>query len=161
MRRLNSRPDYHVDWVEVGGVHLEGENYDRMGGNDPNDDWRGLYIQPMAAECPERFDVPVRIWDGDPHTGGVLLCEEYVGARATVIDFDHCHPGHTYEVNYIESGGWGELVCQWVPMEAGSHEIYDDILSRRDVLGRALQDDLRGPLPAHQHAGGVTGVCGK
>jgi hypothetical protein len=113
--QMDSRPDYHVDWIEIGDLHIEGEDYDRMGGNDPNPDWRGLFIRPM--------DVTTQIWDGDPVGDGVLLCKACAGDINTVIDHRHEDPGNVREACYIRSGGEATLQCEWIPSEPGLYEI--------------------------------------
>jgi hypothetical protein len=114
--QMDYHPDYHVDWVRVGDVHIEAEDYDRMGGNDPNPDLQGLYVYPK--------DIPIQIWDGHPYSRGTMLCEGFVGDIATVIDHHHDHPGGTYEARYLRSNGEGNLTCEWTPTEPGPHFIY-------------------------------------
>ena len=62
-------PDYHLDWIKIGDMQIEAENYDRMGGNDPNPDWRGLHIMPMGVNPPSYHNLKIQIWDNISQTG--------------------------------------------------------------------------------------------
>jgi len=119
--QMDFYPDYHLDWVRVGAVHLEAETYDRMGGNDPNPDLQGLTIYPRASAVDP---LTVQIWDGNPAAGGVLICEGFVGPTNWVIDRDHQYPGTTYQAHYIANGMQAALACDWTAMPVGTHEIY-------------------------------------
>ena len=130
--QLDFYPDYCVDWLQIGDVRIEAETYDRMGGNDPNSDYRGLYISPRAANPPASCNLTVQIWEGDPSAGGILLCEDFVGPTNTVIDSGHHYTGGTYEAHYIENGGQAALSCEWNPANPGA-EIYV-VVDPYDVL---------------------------
>ncbi len=114
--QMDFYPDYRLDWVQVGDIRIEGETYDRMGGNDPNPDLRGLTIW--------QKDIPVQIWDGHPDSGGALICEHFVGDTNAVIDYRHDHPGNTCTAHYIKNNDQGSLQCDWIPSESGEHQIY-------------------------------------
>jgi hypothetical protein len=122
--QMDYQPDYRVDWVRVGSVHIEAETYDRMGGNDPDSDKRGLDIRPMAAYPPQQSNLTIQLWDGEPGSGGTLICEDFVGPTNTVVDRYHVYPGTTFEAHYIPNGGQADLVCDWTPLEGGTRQIY-------------------------------------
>lgn len=131
--QMDYKPDYKLDWVEIGDVHIESENYNRMGGNDPNPDWRGLHIFPMGANPPADKNLKVQLWEGNPSTDGVLLFEDFVGDTNTVVDRWHDYPGNTFEAYYIENNGIGNLEYEWTPMESRNHEIFV-VVDPYDVL---------------------------
>jgi len=114
--QMDFHPDYRMDWVQVGDMRIQAENYDRMGGNDPGGDWRGVYVYPL--------DVKVQVWDGDPSAGGTMLFEGAVGDTQTVIDWGHWYPGGTFTAQYIEDGGQASVVVNWTPTVGGCHEIF-------------------------------------
>jgi len=91
-----------------------------MGGNDPNPDYRGLYISPRGANPPAGANLTVQIWEGDPSAGGILLHEDFVGDVNVVIDSGHDYSGGTYKAHYIESGGQAEISCEWNPVNPGA-----------------------------------------
>ncbi len=132
--QMDSAPDYSLDWVNVGDVHIEAENYDRMGGNDPNPDYQGLRISPMATNLLESYNLTVQVWDGNPNADGILLYENFVGNTNTVYDRWHCSPDNTITVHYIESGSQTILECEWIPEEPGEHDIYV-LIDPNEVLG--------------------------
>lgn len=144
--QMDYYPDYHLDWIQVGAVHMEAENYDRMGGNDPNADLRGLRINPQGVNPPSSNNLTVQMWDGDPSAGGSLICESFLGVTNTVIDAGHNYPENTIQAHYIENNGQGSLVCEWTPTEPGNHEIYlvvdpHEVLTEIDEMNNfALRD---------------------
>jgi hypothetical protein len=117
--QMDYSPDYRLDWIQVGGARIEAEKYDRMGGNDPNSDYRGLTIWPRGANPPSSANLTVQIWEGDPAAGGILLHEDFVGEQTSVIDSGHDYPGGTYEAHCIENGGEAVISCEWTPVNAG------------------------------------------
>jgi hypothetical protein len=123
--QMDFHPDYRIDWVEIGDIHIEAENYNRMGGNDPNSDLRGVYINPMGANPPEDTNIIVQIWNGNPSSDGVLLHETFVGNINTVIDKWHVNPGNYIDAYYIENEGIGVLDYVWTPRgDIKNYDIY-------------------------------------
>jgi hypothetical protein len=145
--QMDFYPDYEVDWVRIGDTRIEAERYDRMGGNDPNPDLRGLTIVPRCAMA-VLPSLTVQIWDGDPSAGGTLLSENCVGPTNTIIDRGHDLPGHTLEAHYIPNGGVGSAEYEWVPTEAGSRDIYvvvdpDDVSPEIDEMNNIASKRIR------------------
>jgi hypothetical protein len=127
-------PDYKLDWVKIGDIHIEGEKYDRMGGNDPNSDWRGVRIDPSGANPPTYTNLAVQLWNGDPLSGGVLLHEDFVGEINSVMDRWHVYPGNYFDAHYIENEGVGVLEYIWTPRgEIRNYDIYV-VVDPYDVL---------------------------
>ena len=126
--QMDFYPDYILDWVEVGEVHIEGETYDRTGGNATPLDWRGLTTSPRCPRCPDPSplsELTIQIWSGDPAAGGTLLCEDCVGQPQEVNDYHQCWPGQgPYTAHYIENNGQAPLICDWTPTAPGAQEIY-------------------------------------
>jgi len=131
--QMDFYPDYRLDWVEIGEIHIEAENYDRMGGNDPNSDLRGLHIYPMGANPPADKNLRVQLWEGDPSNDGILLHEDFVGDINTIVDRWHDYPGNTFEAYYIENDGIGILEYEWTPKESRNQEIFV-VVDPYDVL---------------------------
>jgi len=138
--QMDYSPDYCLDWVQIGDQRIEAEAYDRMGGNDPNPDYRGVTIWPRASHPPTAgnsngfwYKLCVQIWDGDPKAGGKLICEDFVGSINTVIGSGHEFSGYTYPAYYIENFGQADIVYDWKPVEPGVHEIYV-VIDPYDVL---------------------------
>ena len=102
--QMDYYPDYHVDWVKIGDLKIEAESYNRMGGNDPNPDLRGVSIVPG--------DINVQLWNGNPFDG-VLLNEDFVGNTNTVIDNKHQYSGNTYLAHYIENNGVSRIEYEY------------------------------------------------
>ncbi len=132
--QMDFYPDYNLDWIQLGDIHIEAETYDRMGGNDPNPDLRGLLIYPMATNLLESYNLTVQIWDGDPNMDGILLFEDFAGPSNEVYDYWHCSPANTITVQYIENNGQATLECEWIPEEPGEHDIYI-VIDPNEVLG--------------------------
>ncbi|MCK4872598.1 MAG: hypothetical protein KAS72_07720 [Phycisphaerales bacterium] len=123
--QMDWRPDYCIDWVEVGQLRIEAETYDRMGGNDPDPDLRGLGIYPAGVGLPTKStELTVQIWEGDPLNGGTLLIETFVGDINTVIDSQHLFPGNTLEAHYIANGDKAAVRMNWIPEEAKTYDIH-------------------------------------
>ena len=132
--QMDFSPDYRLDWIQLGEIHIEAETYDRMGGNDPNPDNRGLLIYPMATNLLESYILTVQIWDGNPNMDGILLFEDFVGPTNEIYDYWHCSPANTITVQYIESGGQAAIECEWIPEGPGEHDIYI-VIDPNEVLG--------------------------
>jgi hypothetical protein len=113
--QMDYYPDYRLDWVQIGDQRIEAETYDRMGGNDPNPDLRGLTIWPR--------EVAVRVWDGLPNQG-TLLFEGPVGDTNTVIDSAHQYPGYTWPARYISNNSLASVAATWIPSTGGWHDLY-------------------------------------
>ncbi len=154
--QMDYYPDYRLDWIEVENIHIEAETYNRMGGNDPDPDRQGLYIYPRAACPPESHNLLVQIWQGDPSSGGILICEDFVGSTNWVVDGGHDYSGYTYEAHYIENGGEGSLECEWTPVEPGTHEIYV-IVDPREVLEEI--NETNNIAQRSINVGDVAGIC--
>jgi len=123
--QMDYNPDYKIDWIKIGDIHIETENYDRMGGNDPNSDLRGVHIVPMGANPPTTTNLVAQIWNGDPSSDGVLLQEDFIGEKNMVIDRWHNYPGNTFEAYYIENEGIGVIEYEWTPrVEIRNYDIY-------------------------------------
>jgi hypothetical protein len=148
---LTYYPDYRVDWLKVGDVHIEAETYDRAGGTADRLDREGLMIHPRCTDCPESARLTVQLWDGDPSSGGSLVCEGCVGDTNTIIDGPRVCPWDTQEVHYIENGGQASLQCDWVAT-GGAHDIYV-VVDPHEVL-----DEVDEANNIAWKAIGVTGV---
>lgn len=62
---MGYHPDYYLDYIKIGTLRLEDEEYIRSGGNDPNLGLQGLWVKPS--------DVKVQFWDGSLNSGGRFL----------------------------------------------------------------------------------------
>ena len=122
--QMDFYPDYDVDWVKIGDQKIEAETYDRMGGNDPNPDYRGVYVRPMAANPPETTNLTVQLWDGDPSSDGVKLFEGFVGDANMVIDYAHNYTENTLKAFYIKNDGQAIVEILWTAAEPGEHEFF-------------------------------------
>lgn len=129
--QMDFYPDIHLDYIQIGSMRIEAENYDRMGGNDPNPDWRGLSVYPR--------DIVVQFWDGNPRLGGVLISEQVVGKVQLVIDSGHQYPGYTYYAHYIENDGIATATTVWTPT-IGTHDIYV-LIDPNNVLGEVNESN--------------------
>jgi hypothetical protein len=117
-------PDYYLDWIEIGDLHIEAETYDRTGGNDVEPDFQGLKIIPMAANPPQHRNIQVQIWDGDPDVDGTLICEDFVGDTNRVADNSHEYPGTDFVAHYIKDNDEGILECEWDFASCQTNDIY-------------------------------------
>jgi len=123
--QMDYSPDYRIDWIKIGDIHIEAENYNRMGGNDPNSDLRGLQIKPMGANPPTTSNLVVQIWNGNPSIDGILLHEDFIGETNNVVDRYHNYPTNTFEAHYIENEGVGVIEYEWTPRgEIRNYDIY-------------------------------------
>lgn len=104
--QMDYNPDIHLDYIMIGDLKIEAEEYDRMGGNDPNPDLRGLTVYPR--------DVKVQVWNGKPHEG-YLIKELVIGKRQTVIDNEHLFEENTCTAHYIENNGTFHVKISWKP----------------------------------------------
>ena len=129
--QMDLYPDIHLDYIQIGHLRMEAESYDRMGGNDPNPDWRGLSVYPI--------DIVVQFWDGNPHEGGVLISEQVVGKLQLVIDAGHQYPDYTYYAHYIENNGTATAKTVWTATE-GTHDIYV-LIDPNDDLSEVNEDN--------------------
>ena len=138
--QMDYYPDYHLDWLRIGDVHIEAEDYTRMGGNDPNPDLRGLGVFPRAANPPASTDLTVQLWNGDPSAGGVLLAEDFVGETNEVIDSGHDYSGNRYTAHYIANNDVGTLEVDWTPPTAGTYDLYV-VVDPHEVLNEIDEDN--------------------
>jgi len=113
---MDYNPDMHLDYIIIGDKRIEAESYDRMGGNDPDPNLRGLSVYPR--------DIKLQIWEGEPPYGE-LLREIVVGKEQTVIDRGDTSPQTTRTAHYIENNGsfHTEVICK-LPYRKFIHEIY-------------------------------------
>ena len=128
--QMDYYPDYRVDWVKIGDLKIEAESYDRMGGNDPNPDLRGVHIIPK--------DINVQLWNGNPFDG-VLLFEDFVGDTNSVIDNKHLYPGNTYPAHYIENNGVSRIEYEYT-IQSIKDKIYV-IIDPDDILEEINEDN--------------------
>ncbi|RLF28140.1 MAG: hypothetical protein DRN01_00695 [Thermoplasmata archaeon] len=108
-------PNYYLDYIKIGALRLEGEEYSRSGGNDPNPDLQGLWVKPS--------DVKVQFWDGSPNSGGVLISEKTVGKTQVASDHKHLYLNNTFVTYFIPSNGVYTVNVSW-DGSIGYHEIY-------------------------------------
>lgn len=113
--QMDYYPDIWLDYILIGDLRIEAEKYNRMGGNDPNPDLRGLWVNPM--------DIKVQFWDGNPDDGGQLISEKLIGEKQLVIDRHHEYPENTFYAHYIENNGIFTAMANWTPTY-GWHTIY-------------------------------------
>ncbi len=121
---MDYHPNYYIDYILIGNQRIEGEEYTRMGGNDPEPDWSGLYV------CPG--DVAVEFWQGDPYDSGILIGEIDIGKEQTVADSYHEYPEYTYITHYIENNGIYAGSYNWTP--AVQNETYDVYVLLKSVV---------------------------
>jgi len=112
--QMDYYPDIWLDYIMIGDLKIEAEEYNRMGGNDPDPDLRGLTVYPR--------DIKVQIWDGEPTTGE-LIDEMVVGKEQLVIDCKHQFAANTYYAHYIENNGTFTVEIPWKSKKL-IHEIY-------------------------------------
>lgn len=124
--QMDYSPDIKLDWVQIGEKRIEAENYDHMGGNDPNSDLRGVVIHPMGANPPTNKNLITQIWKGEPQTDGELIKEDFVGKTTTIIDKWHNYPGNTCTAHYIENGDIDQISAEY---ELNYKESFDDEIS--------------------------------
>ena len=122
--QMDYDPDYFLDWIEVGGTHIEAEMYDRTGGNDPDGDKRGLTIEPRACDPPDSSRITVQIWEGDPLGTGTMVLEEFVGLTNTVADIGDHYPENYLTAHYIPSNGSADITHHWTPTGTDTQEFY-------------------------------------
>lgn len=114
--QMDYSPDIWLDYIMIGNVRIEAEEYNRTGGNDPNPDLRGFTVYPR--------DIPLQIWDGNPDEDGELIAEVLVGKEQLVIDCNHEYSGNTYYGHYIENNGMYTVEVPWNPSGKFIHKIY-------------------------------------
>ncbi|HEC81945.1 MAG TPA: zinc-ribbon domain-containing protein [Thermoplasmatales archaeon] len=102
---MDFHPDYYLDYIKIGDLRLEGEEYSRSGGNDPNSDLQGLWVEPS--------DVKVQFWDGSPNDGGVLISEKTVGVPQVASDHKHLYLNNTFVTHFIPSNGVYTVNVSW------------------------------------------------
>ena len=122
--QMDYDPDYFLDWIQVGDVRIEAENYDRSGGNNPDHNRQGLTIEPRASDPPDSARITVQLWEGEPGNGGVLLIDDFVGDTNIVADVHDEYDENWFEAHYIPSNGVGIISCEWTPQRAGPHDFY-------------------------------------
>lgn len=137
---MDYEPDFHLDYIIIGEKRIEAENYTRMGGNDPNPDFRGLTVYPR--------DVKVQIWNGKPFNG-MLIKEIVVGREQTVIDRKHLFNEYTYTAHYIENNGVFSVKTSWDPSVTSPSEIYvvvdpSDDIKEMNEENNVVSADLNG-----------------
>ena len=113
--QMDHYPDIHLDYIMIGGLKIEAEEYNRSGGNDPDSDLRGLTVYPR--------DIRVQIWYGEPFKG-ILIKEITVGREQTVIDMEHLFDENTYHAHYIKNNGIFPVEVSWKPITVSSDKIY-------------------------------------
>ncbi len=122
--QMDYDPDYFLDWIQVGDVHIEAETYTRSGGNNPDYNRCGLSVEPRASDPPDSARITVQIWNGEPGAGGVLLVEDFVGDTNIMADVLDEYDESWFQAYYIPSNGVGTLSCEWTPQDTDPHDFY-------------------------------------
>ncbi len=129
--QMDYYPDIYLDYILVGDQRIEGEEYDRMGGNDPEPDGKGLLVSP--------YNVAIEFWEGNPYDSGILIGETDIGKEQEIIDMNHIYPEYTYTTHYIENNATYSANYEWVPLiQKDSYDIY--VLLKADFMGGLIYD---------------------
>ncbi|MBN2066133.1 MAG: hypothetical protein JW771_04920 [Candidatus Thermoplasmatota archaeon] len=113
--QMDSRPDIYLDYIVVGEQRIEAERYDRTGGNDPDPDRQGFYVNPA--------NLTIQFWDGEVQGNGALISEQKIGMNQTVADTGHDYPGNNFITYYVPSNTVYTVTTPWAA-SLGDHAIY-------------------------------------